>query len=104
MKTLTLTGLLLVSLALPAFSAPNRAKPSSSLRLIETSPSFERSMLERYPDRIRRVSDKVMLVPADMLPTLGRDSHELTGHCGGFMDITAEGPRKMLVKSEEPLP
>ncbi len=85
------------------------AAPVPNLRLIETAPDFAQAMAARYPDRVKAVARGVVLVPLELVREFSQISHELTGRCGGFMDITGEAPRKKLsingrVRDNEPLP
>ncbi|MBI3543254.1 MAG: M20/M25/M40 family metallo-hydrolase [Deltaproteobacteria bacterium] len=76
----------------------------AGLRLIETSPALAKAVALRFPGEVRVLTENVILVPAALVPEISQVSHETTGHCGGFMDITDETGHKTSVRVTEALP
>lgn len=77
---------------------------ASELRIIETSETAAQLMLELHPDVVRSIGKNTIALPDHLLGELSAKLHELSGHCGGFMDITDEGPRKVVIKGSPELP
>lgn len=77
---------------------------ASEFRIIEAEPLIARYLVKQYPDQVKLFDEGdlgaklnfqqfphlTLMVPQDMLPTISMASHELTGHCGGFIDVTEE--------------
>ena len=90
-------------------SAPAAPTPGMRLRVIETSAEFAHTMAARFPGQVQTLSAGVVLVPQNLVREFSQISHDLTGHCGGFMDITGEASTTTAnldraVNDAEPLP
>lgn len=81
-----------------------QAAPKANVRVIETSHDLAQMFLEEFPGQLKPVTSSVLLVPEKLVNNISALTHEKTGHCGGFMDITNEGPRKRFIQSPTDLP
>ncbi|MEW6056803.1 MAG: M20/M25/M40 family metallo-hydrolase [Bdellovibrionota bacterium] len=86
-------GLVLFCIALPAQAAKRDA-----FRIIEASQPVARMLLNDFSSQVRLLSKNfdenskyaAILVPKRLLKKISHCAHEVTGHCGGFIDVTYE--------------